>query len=319
MENVQRKSLFTKGRLIRWTGTLLSSLLFIWLLVRQDWAKTYASLLHTPLWLLPLVFGLYLGGMIINAFRWNALLRVQRIEVPFLEVVKMVLTGAFASNFLPSTIGGDSVRIVALTHYEASWTLSVASVVLDRLVNVVSMITALPFSFLAFESPGSLFHFLSALPGIAPGLAGVGMRGGWTQKARSTVEGWLARFWGILRLWAEHPRVFVLTFGLSWLSSIVVFFAIWALANQLGVQIAYYQVIGIMTLSYAVNLLPVSINGYGVREVTITALFMQLGATLEQASTLAVVTRFVLLLEALPGALWLTGYIAPVGKVEEIG
>ena len=73
---------------------------------------------------------------------------------------------------------------------------------------------------------------------------------------------------------------------------------------------------GVMALTYVVSLLPISINGYGVREVAVTTLYVHLGGTLEQASTLAVVTRFILLLEALPGALWLSKSIPSVKKDE---
>jgi len=82
-------------------------------------------------------------------------------------------------------------------------------------------------------------------------------------------------------------------------------------------QVSLYQVMGVMALSYAVNLLPISINGYGVREIALTTLYMHIGASLEQASTLAVVTRFVLLIEALPGALWLPRAVPTVNGEEE--
>jgi hypothetical protein len=68
-------------------------------------------------------------------------------------------------------------------------------------------------------------------------------------------------------------------------------------------------VMGVSAAAYLITLLPISVNGYGLREFTVTALYMQLGATLEQASTLALVMRFFSLFETLPGALWLTQII----------
>ena len=72
-----------------------------------------------------------------------------------------------------------------------------------------------------------------------------------------------------------------------------------------------------MVLTYFISMLPISINAYGLREVAVTALYMQVGASLEQASTLAVITRFMLLLETLPGALWLSEIVTPEKKGEE--
>jgi len=98
---------------------------------------------------------------------------------------------------------------------------------------------------------------------------------------------------------------------------VVSFFGIWILARGLGMDIALYEVMGIMVLTYFISMLPISINGYGLREVAVTALYMQVGASLEQASTLAVITRFMLLLETLPGALWLSDIVTPEKKGEE--
>jgi hypothetical protein len=292
--------------MIRWTGTLVSIALFLWLISRQDWSQTWESLVSAPFWLLPVVLGLYFSGMVMNAFRWNLLLRAQEIKIPFLETLKIVITGAFASNFLPSTIGGDTVRIVSLIKFNATWSISVASVVIDRFLNVFATLTLLPFSFFVFGTPAALLQNLAA--SRAPGwlMSGAGLAAGRLDRWVTKLSAVIGRLWRILQIWISHPGVLILSFALSWLSTFVVFFAIWVLAHGLGMSVALYQVLGVMALTYLVSMLPISINGYGLREVAVTTLYMQLGATLEQASTLAVITRFMLLLEALPGALWLS-------------
>lgn len=313
---MKKKRFPSKSRLMRWAGTLLSTTLFLWLIARQDWARTWDKLTHSPIWLLPLVFALYFLGQVINSMRWANLLRAQGLKVPFIEVVKMVLTGAFASNFLPSTIGGDTVRVVSLLRFDASWTVSVASVVMDRLLNVAAMMTILPFSFAVFGDIGPFFQRLRSVSTALPAMAGVSAAGGLVEKWWAKALAWLGQLRRVLQAWGRHPGVLAGSFCLSWLSSLVVFAAITILARGLGMPVSLYQVMGVMALSYAVTLLPISINGYGVREVALTTLYMHVGATLEQASTLAVVTRFVLLVEALPGALWLPASV-PVREGEE--
>jgi uncharacterized membrane protein YbhN (UPF0104 family) len=95
------------------------------------------------------------------------------------------------------------------------------------------------------------------------------------------------------------------------------FLGVWVISRGLGIQIALYQVMGINVLTYLLTLLPVSVNGYGVREVAMAALYMQLGATLEQASTLALITRFFMLLQTLPGVVWLPKILPAREAVEE--
>jgi uncharacterized protein (TIRG00374 family) len=307
----------SKGQVLRWVGTLISSALFIWLLLQQDWEKTLESLANAPLWLLPLVFALYFCGMVINSLRWNFLLRAQNVNIPVLETLKLVITGAFASNFLPSTIGGDTIRAVGLLRYDISLTLSAASVVMDRLMNVLAMMTFLPWSFAVFGNQLELFSARSRSFAIGiPSVLLVGMVSvtkEWTQRWFIKFKSWFMRFWDIIKVWLHRPGVLVGAFVLSWLSSFVIFFGIWILARGLGMDIALYEVMGIMVLTYFISMLPISINGYGLREVAVTALYIQVGASLEQASTLAVITRFMLLLETLPGAFWLSD-IVPTEK-----
>lgn len=318
MDKVEKKPRpLSKSRLFRWVGTLISSALFVWLLSRQDWAKTWESLSNSPIWLLPLVFLLYFSGVVLNTLRWNVLLRAQGISVPFLELLKIVITGSFASNFLPSTIGGDTVRIVSLTRFSAAWSVSVASVVVDRLMNVLAMFTILPFSFIVFGMPGAFPQNAFAFKPLGWVFGSIGWTGDRVGKWRSRLARWFKRLLEIIQIWIGQPGVLVLSFIFAWFSSMAVFLAIWALARGLGMTLVLYQVMGVMALTYLLSLLPISINGYGVREVAVTTLYMQLGASLEQASTLAVVTRFVLLLEALPGALWLSKYVTPEERGEE--
>lgn len=301
----------SKGRLIRWIGTLMSSGLFLWLISRQNWGVTWQSLSSTPVWLLPMVFGFYFSAMALNTLRWNLLLRAQGIEVPFLETLKIVITGAFTSNFLPSTIGGDSVRVVSVLRFNASWSVSVASVVLDRFMNVLATLTLLPFSLFVFGAPADLIQKISALPSPVWYSASTGLAAGRLEKLTAKLVALLSRLWEVFQIWTNRPGVLILSFAISWLSSFIVFFAVWVLARGLGMPLALHQVLGVMALTYLLSMLPISINGYGLREVAVTTLYMQLGASLEASSTLAVVTRFMLLLEALPGALWLPQTVSP--------
>lgn len=312
-----RSRFSSKRRVIRWVGTLVSTALFLWLISRQNWSQTWDSLANAPLWLLPLVLGLYFSGMVMNSVRWNLLLRAQGIRIPFLETLKIVITGAFASNFLPSTIGGDTVRIVSIVKFNTTWSVSVASVLVDRFLNVFATLTLLPFSFFVFGTPAALFQNLAGSRAPAWMASGAGLAAGRIDRWATKVSAAIRRLWRIFRIWMGHPGVLLLSFALSWMSTFVVFFAVWVLAQGLEMPVALYQVLGVMALTYLVSMLPISINGYGLREVAVTTLYMQLGATLEQAATLAVITRFMLLVEALPGALWLSQAVAAEMPAEE--
>jgi uncharacterized membrane protein YbhN (UPF0104 family) len=91
---------------------------------------------------------------------------------------------------------------------------------------------------------------------------------------------------------------------------IVNFVAIWILAQGLGMTVTLAEVVGASAITYYLTIIPLSINGYGIRELAVVGLYIQLGSTAEQASALALLTRFIFMFVSLFGALW-------VGKVLE--
>jgi hypothetical protein len=295
---------------LRWGGTAVSALLFLWLISRENWGEVWHHLQLLPVWLLPLALVFYLAGMMANALRWYLLLQAPRIRLPFWAVTRIVFTGQFVSNFLPSTIGGDSVRFIGLMHYTSDRAVGLASVILDRLVNVIAFMTVLPLSIFTFGSPSTWPRFSFNAGTASPILALAGVKNSWTRGLASRLQDWIARGRQAFQVWLDHPRLLVLAFCVSWLSIFVVFMAIWLVARGLGIPVALYQVMSVTGITYLLTLLPISVNGYGLREVAITALYIPLGASLEQAATLAIITRFLSMLETLPGALWLSQVVS---------
>jgi len=298
-------------RWIRIGGTVLSSGLFLYLLFKQNWVVTWQKLNQVPAWLWPAILVLIVCGMFFNILRWYTLLRAQQVKISFFEAAKIIFAGAFASNFLPSTIGGDAFRMVALLNFTPDKMLSVASVVVDRAMNVLAMVTMLPFAFFTFGSPFRLLNPLAQVPETGqylPVFAGV-------LAFLAKIKDRFLRTFGV---WVKKPGSLVLAFIISWWSIFVVYLAVWLLARALGIPVRLTQVMGVSATTYLITLLPISVNGYGLREFAVTTLYMQLGATIEQAATLALVTRFFMLFETLPGALWLTQILPVPGKTEVV-
>lgn len=281
---------------LRWAGTGITAGLFIYLLIRQDWQKVGTALMQIPGWVLPLAFALYICGQLANGARWFTLLRAQDVTITYAQTLQLIFAGAFASNFLPSTIGGDALRILGIFQYTTNRVTAVASIILDRFLNVLAYITVLP---VALMTVGGMLPAGTAL-------ASVGVMGGLN---RLWQKAWL-ELRNAFSVWRERKSSVLAAFGISWLSIFVIFLALWLLANGLGIPVTLWQVMGINALTYLITLLPVSINGLGLREIAITGLYMQVGASVEQASALAIISRLMLMAETLPGALWAPGVLA---------
>ena len=292
---------------IQITGTLLSGGVFLWLLAKQDWQQVLQSLENIPGWAILASFGFVLAGQLANSLRWYVLLRAQQIPISIPQTARIVFSGAFASNFLPSTIGGDVLRVVSLFRFSSSRLVAFGSVVLDRLLNVIAMLSFLPLSWYVFDVPG-LLSPTSWQTGVMASLAWIGER--WAGKMRGLWRKFIGPVQTAFREWSRQPLSLLKALVISWISLIVVFIGVWIIAIHIGIPVALYQVAAISALVYLLTLLPISINGYGLREVAVTALYIQVGATLEQASTLALLTRVLSLLATLPGALWISQTLA---------
>jgi glycosyltransferase 2 family protein len=290
---------------IRYIGTILSLALLVYLIIHQNWTITLHRIALLPLWIFPICIFLVIAGMSLNSLRWYILLQGLGIIIPYKETLKIVFAGAFASNFLPSTIGGDIYRIISLLKFTSNKSLSVASVIVDRSLNLFSVVILFPFSLVTLGTPGEIYSTFNKAINNSFIIYNTLFK---------LIQRYYQKFLGAFKVFFRRPHYLLLGLIVSWCSNLVIFIMVWLISRELGISIELFQVIGITVVTYLITLLPISINGYGVREVAIITLYMSIGASLEQATTLAIITRFFQLLESLPGSLWL-GSIISIEKI----
>ena len=291
--------------IIKWSGTLLTLVLFFYLLQKQNWETITATFQLLSLRIVFAVWFLIIARIITNSFRWQILLRIAEIKIPFFDILKLVFLGMFISNFLPSTIGGDGVRFLALTKFEKDKSLALSSIIFDRLVNVVAILSLLPVTLFVYYENSLFVYDMKVIEAL--------FFSGLSDKFKTwkiSGRNWINKN----KFWFQHPKALLSSISISWIGLFIYFFGIWLIARNLGMSIKYYQVMGIAVFAYLVTLLPISINGYGLREVTITTLYTFLGYPIEAAISLAVITRLIYLSTSLIGALWLPENLSYLGK-----
>ena len=285
---------------VRWIGTLLSLGLFLWLVWGLNWGVVRAQLAGMSWGAVGLAIGFYLLSQAFNTLRWCTLLWAHGVNISFWQAFRITWSGIFASNFLPSTVGGDGLRMLAVYPYTQSKTVAVGSVALDRLINMAAMTCLVPL-------PLALFGVkLKTLLALALPF-----------NPRALAEKYFPKVVAAVREWASRPQAFGWAFLVAWPSNLTAMFATYLLARQLGMEVTFIQVMAVQTVTYFLAVLPISVNGLGVREMSYTTLFVALGASLEQASALAVVTRFLIVLVTIPGVLWVSKVASNVVALDE--
>ena len=78
-------------------------------------------------------------GVILSAWRWQRVLLLFDVRVPLRTLASNYLVGLFVGNVLPSTIGGDVVRVTRSAKPIGSSSVAFASVVLERLTGFVAL------------------------------------------------------------------------------------------------------------------------------------------------------------------------------------
>lgn len=118
---------------------LVSGGLLAYLVWRADPANIWAQWRQASLGLLALAALLQVLCICISAFRWSVLLRANREPQPYRWLLAVYFVGQFANNFLPTSVGGDAMRVLALGRRTGSYARASASVFMERLMGFLAL------------------------------------------------------------------------------------------------------------------------------------------------------------------------------------
>jgi len=295
--------------------TVSAALLYL-LLSRVDLGRLAAQARSaSPLWL-GVALALYLVMILISAWRWDLLLRTQRIEVPFGALTSSFLVATFFNNFLPSNIGGDVVRIGDTARPARSKTLATTVVLVDRGVGLLGLVfvaavgasvTATVTEALGPLGPSLLWAALVAALAVAiPVLFLPKTVGRVLQPLRALHQEWVGlrieRLVEALGRFRDEPRALAACFGGAILVQAVLVGFYAAVAYAIGISIATSHLAILVPLSFVVQMVPLSVNGLGVREWVFGTYFTRVGLPLESALALSFIGAALVMLFSTSGA-----------------
>src|SRR5680860_141873 len=115
--------------------------LIIYLVISQfkDFRTISATLKDISIPLILLSAATHIYGIWITAFRWQTLLKTQKIRLSILSLSSSTLVGQFFNNFLPTSIGGDVYRAYDVTRKSGfPMSSSVSILVVERLSGIIA-------------------------------------------------------------------------------------------------------------------------------------------------------------------------------------
>jgi uncharacterized membrane protein YbhN (UPF0104 family) len=293
-----------RQKVLRLTGTVIALGLLSYLLSRQGWHEIWGALRQIPAWYLLAVLGITFLSRFSVAARWHLLLRSAQLDVSYYDSTRLTFAGLFASNFLPTTVGGDVVRLAGAIQLKYDAAVSAASLVVDRLIGMAGMAIAMPLGLPRFwevfaSSNGSSFLTPLALFAWLPA--------GLQERAR---RAWI-RLSNALQAWIRQPRILLASFIFTLVHMLCIYTSITLLLHGMGEKMNIWLIAGLWSVVYFFTLLPVSINGYGLQEISIAYTFSHVGGISEpSALTLALLLRTLTMIASLPGAAFVPGILA---------
>ena len=266
-----------------WLRTLASLLMLAILVPRIDVADVF------PRWDRAVV--LWLGAALLTtaaavltaALRWRAVLAGLDLHRPLRSLLQHYLAGLFVGNFLPSTIGGDVLRVRRLAVETKAGADAFASVVLERLTGMF-VLPLLTLSALAVN-PG--LRELGTASSVAAGFSVVTVlllglvlwlvshpRVG----ARFIDGGSWRRFAGAVHLgshrFRRHPQAIVGVLAAAFAYQLLMVLAAFFAARALDLHhVGLTAVLAFVPAVAVVQVVPISLGGLGIREGAL-ALFL---------------------------------------------
>ncbi len=303
-------------RTLRIGGTIVFTGLAVGYLVwKIDLGKTAHVLRHASVWW----FGLAVAIMVLTVFpmalRWRWLLAAQGIHEHFPWLARSYFVSFAAGQILPTSIGGDAVRIFETSRRNKGRAADLTAIVLlERGLGGSATVLLGAIGFVLAVGRYHVGAYLWLEGAFVVGTLGLMIlffaRGVRPYLARAApllhtlrIERHVRAFYEGVHHFRGHPR---LLFGVfAWTTAIqaIRVLAIWAAARAVGIEIGprLYYVMG--PLFFLVLLVPFTLNGFAVREAFFVSFLGSAGVAADKGFAAGFLFFLVTVALATPGGL----------------
>src|SRR5712691_10236025 len=252
----------------------------------------------------------------IGALRWRQISELCQAPLTDLQAFRYNMIGAFFNQTLPSSIGGDAMRLWLVNRTGAGWRAATYSILTDRAVGLIALalmiVASLPWSYgMIANSHGRLALVLVDFAALLGGL-GFLLLGylPWP---------WLKHWWPTKHIHAcsviankvifdrrSGPKIAILSLSIHVLAVVID----WCAVRSISAPADFEQV-----------LMPISIAGWGVREATMMVAFGYAGLAQTDGTVVSILFGAVyFIVGGIGGLVWIFSAektAAPIEVVEE--
>jgi uncharacterized protein (TIRG00374 family) len=254
----------------------------------------------------------YLFSMVVISFRWLFIVRTANESVNISQLITINFVGSFFSMFLPTAAGGDVARVYETSRRGMVGTKAISTVLLDRVVGLISLALISIAALLA----GFRYTGETSLGYLVVGLA-VALGIGWWMFFNPNVIRWVTivfrlpllasleptakKLYRSLYELQLQPGLLLSTLAISVIAQVIEISSAIFLARALDIDTQGFYFFVFIPLIWLVTMVPVSLNGLGVREGAFAFFFGQIGVASAEAVSLSLLVYSCRLLAGLLG------------------
>jgi len=254
---------------------------------------------------------LLMSHCFVAGWRWRMVMRLFGPVLPVGVSIRLFFEGYFFNNALPSTIGGDGVRVWRAVQLGLPLAAGVNGVLLDRITGLTGLFLLVaagqPLLYARIEDTETRLAFAAILLAGAAGIAllilarripgtvvPARLREGLHKLSEATHAAYL------------RPAVSLPVLGLSVVVHGLIVASVHVIAVGLGLDVGLFESLVLVPAVILLSTIPVSIGGWGLREGLMVAALGLAGVPADAALTISVLFGLAQIAAGLPGgALWL--------------
>jgi glycosyltransferase 2 family protein len=305
---------------------LVSAALLYLALRKANFADLAARLDLTSAAWLALAVALTFFQIFIGVLRWRIVSAECGAPLPLRQAMRYNVIGTFFNQTLPSSIGGDAVRLWLVARAGAGWRAATYSIFVDRAVGLIALaiiiVASLPWSsHLIADSYGRTALMLVDFAALAGG-AGFLVLGvlPWA---------WLKRWWATHHIHAcavianrvifsrkNEPAIAILSLLVHFLAVVIA----WCVVQSISAPVGFEQTFLLIPPVMLITMLPISIAGWGVREATMGLAFGYAGLVTNEGINVSLLYGAVSFFAgAIGGLVWIFSAEKAAKSTESIG
>lgn len=286
-------------------GVSVGLLFYLFSLV--DLARMTALFAHARLSALSGAWLVMLLGLVVSAYKWQALLRVDGIGCSILELTRYYLVGIYFNNFLPTSIGGDASRAYLVARRHHSTLPAVTSIFAERFSGLLALLAVGVVGLLLTEglvARNERLVILVLAGSVVLGGSVLLVEGVWRRFFCFLSEGIrtkVSRFFQSLKSYCADPKAL---WALAWTSLIYPFLVVLVYffgAQALSIDVSFLALMVVVPAVTLLTLIPFSLNGLGIREGGFVFFLARAGVERSEALSLSLVVYGLTLLFSICG------------------